>query len=525
MSQAEYLQDMMGDPEPDLPVGPSEVASFYANRNVLLTGGSGFLGRLLIERILRSCPKTKTLFVLIRAKKGKNPEERLGELFNDMIFDRLRREQPRFHQKVVLIESDMVLVGLGLSAEHRELLRSTNIVIHGAAAVRFDETLRIAASINVRGTKELLLLAKEMVDLKAFVHISTAYSNCVSNVIDEKFYPPPIDSDKLLNLLDILDDSSLNLLTPVLVGKWPNTYAFTKAVAEETVRRNCQNLPLCIVRPSIVIATSKEPVAGWVNNFYGANGIFAGAAVCLLHTLHCDKDMVADIIPADYVVNNVIVATWDIARTRSLNVNSVDSSTFPESVEPPIYNIVSSCQRPITWGQFMKYSEQFAKDIPCMMALWYYCFTLNKHRFVHNIFVIVFHLIPAAIIDSFAWLTGGKPMLWAAYKKIHKLSSVIEYFTLQQWQFTNENVLQLLKRMSPVDRSVFDFDVRNLNWEDYCYNNIRGLRVYLLNDPLETVPRARARYARLRVAHYTLITAVCGIFVWLLWTCLRFIGL
>lgn len=60
----------------------------------------------------------------------------------------------------------MVEADLGLSPENRELLRSTHIVIHGAATVRFDEKLRIAASINVRGTKELILLAKEMPDLK-----------------------------------------------------------------------------------------------------------------------------------------------------------------------------------------------------------------------------------------------------------------------------------------------------------------------------------------------------------------------
>lgn len=53
MSQATYLRDMITEPEGDLPTGPSEIASFYAGRNVLLTGGSGFLGRLLIDKILR----------------------------------------------------------------------------------------------------------------------------------------------------------------------------------------------------------------------------------------------------------------------------------------------------------------------------------------------------------------------------------------------------------------------------------------------------------------------------------------
>lgn len=57
--------------------------------------------------------------------------------------------------------------GLGISPEERELLKDqTNIVIHGAATVRFDEKLKIAIAINVNGTKEMLLLAKEILHLK-----------------------------------------------------------------------------------------------------------------------------------------------------------------------------------------------------------------------------------------------------------------------------------------------------------------------------------------------------------------------
>lgn len=82
------------------------------------------------------------------------------------IFAKLHKEKPNFAKKVVLIEGDLIQVGLGLSAEHKALLRNTHIIIHGAATVRFDEKLKIAVSINVRGTKELLSFAEEIPDLK-----------------------------------------------------------------------------------------------------------------------------------------------------------------------------------------------------------------------------------------------------------------------------------------------------------------------------------------------------------------------
>lgn len=85
------------------------------------------------------------------------------------IFDRLRKERPGFARKVVLIDGDMADVGLGLSPEHKSLLLSTHIVIHGAATVRFDEKMRIAAHINARGTKEVLSIAEEMTNLKVSI--------------------------------------------------------------------------------------------------------------------------------------------------------------------------------------------------------------------------------------------------------------------------------------------------------------------------------------------------------------------
>ena len=66
-----------------------------------------------------------------------------------------------------MIEGDTQEQDLGLSSTTRELIvKNTHIVFHGAATVRFDESLRKVVEINVRGTKLMLLLAKEMQNLK-----------------------------------------------------------------------------------------------------------------------------------------------------------------------------------------------------------------------------------------------------------------------------------------------------------------------------------------------------------------------
>ena len=56
------------------------VREFYAGRSVFITGATGYLGKVTVEKLLRSCPEISTIYVLVRPKKGKSPEERLEEL-------------------------------------------------------------------------------------------------------------------------------------------------------------------------------------------------------------------------------------------------------------------------------------------------------------------------------------------------------------------------------------------------------------------------------------------------------------
>lgn len=63
----------------------SVVESFYADAIVLVTGATGFLGKALLEKLLRSCARLTTIFVLIRPKRGKNVEQRFAELIENPV--------------------------------------------------------------------------------------------------------------------------------------------------------------------------------------------------------------------------------------------------------------------------------------------------------------------------------------------------------------------------------------------------------------------------------------------------------
>lgn len=59
------------------------IPDFFRGKNIFITGGSGFIGKVLIEKLLRSCPDLENIYLLMREKKGKTSEERV-KLITDM---------------------------------------------------------------------------------------------------------------------------------------------------------------------------------------------------------------------------------------------------------------------------------------------------------------------------------------------------------------------------------------------------------------------------------------------------------
>ncbi|XP_033007971.1 fatty acyl-CoA reductase 1 isoform X4 [Lacerta agilis] len=476
------------------------IPEYYEGKNVLLTGATGFMGKVLLEKLLRSCPKVKTVYVLVRHKAGKNSQERVEEMISCKLFDRLRDEQPEFNEKIIAVASDLTEVDMALSEEDKEnLINCTNIVFHCAATVRFNEILRDAVQLNVIATQQLLFLAQKMKNLDVFIHVSTAFAYCNRKHIEEVVYPPPVDPKKLIDSLEWMDDSLVNDITPKLIGDRPNTYTYTKALAEYIVQLEGAKLNVAIIRPSIVGASWKEPFPGWIDNFNGPSGLFIAAGKGILRTMRASNNAVADLIPVDVVINATIAAAWYSGVNRPRNIM--------------VYNCTTGGTNPFHWGEVESYINLTFKRNPLEQAIRRPHVKLHSNPLKHHYWTTVGHILPALLYDVVLRLTGQKPWMMKTITRLHKAMMLLEYFTSNSWEWNTDNVNMLMSQLSPEDKKTFNFDVRQLHWAEYMENYCMGTKRYVLNEEMSGLPAARKHLNKLRNIRYGFNT-VLVILIW-----------
>lgn len=168
------------------------------------------------------------------------------------MFQRIREEKPEVLKKLTPVQGDVTFDKLGLSSEVMEkVTKETSIVFHLAATLRLEALLKDAIQMNTSGTKRVLELCKKMPNLVCLLHLSTAFCYCDKEVLYEKVFDCPHDPNDIMRLAEWMDEKTLELITPNLLKPHPNTYTYSKRLAEILVRDEYPNLPVVIARPSI----------------------------------------------------------------------------------------------------------------------------------------------------------------------------------------------------------------------------------------------------------------------------------
>ena len=110
----------------------NSIRDFFAGRTVLITGSTGFLGKAVLEKVLRSLPEVKRIYLLIRSRQRgaeqRDAQQRLDrEVLASTIFDRLRREVGEgwaalVDERLVALDGDLYQPWMGLGRECAEAL-------------------------------------------------------------------------------------------------------------------------------------------------------------------------------------------------------------------------------------------------------------------------------------------------------------------------------------------------------------------------------------------------------------------
>nr|ACJ83307.1 unknown [Medicago truncatula] len=159
------------------------IAHFLEDKNVLVLGAAGFLAKIFVEKILRVQPNVKKLYLLLRATDAESATRRMhNEILRKDLFKLLKENHgAKFNsfisEKVTMVPGDISQENFNLKDSNllQELYNKTDVIVNLAATTNFDERYDVALGLNTFGAKHVLNFAKNCINLRVLVHVSTAY--------------------------------------------------------------------------------------------------------------------------------------------------------------------------------------------------------------------------------------------------------------------------------------------------------------------------------------------------------------
>ncbi|KAI4365426.1 hypothetical protein MLD38_021410 [Melastoma candidum] len=490
------------------------ITRFLRGKNFFITGATGFLAKVLVEKILRTVPDVGKIYVLIKAKTEESARERLTrEIINSELFGCIRQTYGKSFEafvtsKLVPVMGDVSSSSLGIREDMLDSIsKEVHIIVNSAANTTFDERYDAALDINTKGPCHLMNFAHRCEKLIVFLQVSTAYVNgqrkgkikempfcdgdntiVLDNLGNERMKLatiPVLDVERELSLAeecqrDLDDHSAAQQMKEFGLEQakkygWQDTYAFTKAMGEMMIDKMRGDIPVVIVRPSIVESTLKEPFPGWMEGnrmmdpvvLYYGKGQLSGFLV--------DPDGVLDVVPVDMVVNATLAA---ITKHGSAGKSGISVYQIASSVVNPLMNrelarllyehysaspIMDSQGRPIPVSSMKLFSSMDE-------------FTEYLHRESSQRSGLAAKSVSNAKLSQKLEVICRKSV-----EQAKNLASLYEPYTFYCGRFDNSNTEQLRESMSEDENMMFGFDTRSIDWNEYITNvHIPGLRRHVM---------------------------------------------
>ena len=495
------------------------IAEELAGRRIAVTGATGFLGTALVERLLRSVPECEVLPVVRPGRRAGAAERVRRDILRNDAFDRLRREwgddfDSTIARRVRPLGGDVSVDGLGLNDTDRAALAEVDVVIHSAAAVSFDSPLDAAVAVNLLGPTRVAQALTAVGSSAHLVAVSTAYvagnrrGDAPEALLTDTLFSTEVDwraevagadraradadaeSRRPEMLRRFMKGARAELGgagTPLLATRaerlreqwvndrlvelgraraaalgWPDAYAYTKALGERALAESRGDVPVSIVRPSIIESALADPYPGWIRGFRMAEPVIISYARGLLKEFPGLPEGIVDVIPVDFVVAAAL---------------AVAAGDAPE--EPVVYQAVTGRRNPLKYRTLVDLVQDWfsARPLyddagqPIVVPNWSFPgrgkVRRQLDRAVKGITAAekaVGHLpIRGARADFAATLEERRTQAERALGYVELYGAYVE----TEARFDDRRLAALWETLPDTDRAAFCFDPRTIDWATY----------------------------------------------------------
>jgi nucleoside-diphosphate-sugar epimerase len=492
---------------------PLSVRDSLRGKHVLVTGFTGFVGKVLVGMLLERVPDIGRITILARGKKSQPAAARVRHLFERSPGLRNLRERHGAGLGAFLASRVDVVAGdvrdplCGIDPRVAERLGAgIDCVLHVAGVTDFEPDPIEGIAVNVRGALHAADLAARTRG-RRLLHVSTSFvAGNVSGHVPETIEPGLSANgtrfsprDELASMESLCDATSRRFSDATEAKKariargtlraqalgWPNLYTYSKALAEHLVASR-GDVEATLVRPSIVECARELPFAGWNE---GVNT--SGPLVWLVGTVHrrvpFAEEHCFDVVPVDSVARGTILALAELlggehARVYQLASGDTNRITFGRAVDltalvrrrqyqrsdDPFERLILSHLDSVT-------HDRAAAEDPWLPA------AKKLTRGVRDLFSAfkAEHHLPASLRERWGAeitkLVHRQAKEWGSASRT--IGQVVEMLRLYQ-PFVFDNDLELetrqvrraTDRLDDEERALFGWDLASLDWRDYWMN-------------------------------------------------------
>jgi alcohol-forming fatty acyl-CoA reductase len=506
------------------------VRGALSGKRVLLIGFTGFIGKVWLAKILEEIPEITKVYLLIRRQRSTTARRRFEKIVAESpLFEKLHaRHGDDFgaflSEKIDVIEGDVTQPGLGIEPATFERMRSDlDLVINSSGLTDFNPDLRQALSINIDGTLHLIDFLRRC-DRAALLHLSTCYvvgyrDGRIAETITPNYTPKGLSDfdaeaeyESLLLLAKEVESRGespevAERLRRLVLSKgrklsdteleaqvrkqrqrwtrdelieagmrrarelgWPNTYTFTKSLAESLIARLGADLAVAVVRPSIVETSTHDPFEGW-NEGVNTSAPISYLLGTFFRQMPTNGKKCLDIIPVDLVCRGMALIAAALIERR----------------HEPLYQLATSATNPCDMRRTIELTGlahrkhyRAQDDFNQRLLAYFDTIPVSKERYQKL-------SAPAQkqIVQALQRILSPLPMMRSPLvrrerdlDRVEKIIELYEPFILHnEYVFEARNVELLSAALPDDERAAFGYDANYIDWWDYWINvHIPALR-------------------------------------------------